>query len=388
MTTSMILPQITQAMLGTSPLGAQLSMALAVTRTASPMKVVEALHVARRFAERHDFYLPTPNDLKAPDAFAEFEGATVPYFKRRMRPIFDKGIRTIAEGKEVYEGFKAQGLAKINLPDVAMEGLLTFDSTARLLESVDEDLGMLIDALPPNNPAVNPYFTRSSILKRGTFVGVLLAGGLILYGNAVAVVSASAGIAAAVEVVTYLRGKNARLDQIVANREQAAHVDDLKDAHLRVMMNCARLSDVRDRIPGELPHPGPISVEMRKAMVRERIGARRGSFDIVTDAEVLIPFIGMQMKYLAVEFSDGSREVRVVSPNIMHPFLKLEDEEVLGAGWLLYNADGPGGRSLRLDGKNQTFETSPERLAIVADILREVLGPGTDIALVESVFHL
>ncbi len=244
MNTSMILPQPTQAVFSTLTLGAQLSMALSIARVDNPIRMAEAIPVAQQFAERHDFYLPAPKDIEAPDAFGEFGGATVPHFKRRMRPIFDRGLRKIAEDEEVYEAFKAQGLAGTNLPDVAMEGFLTFDLTARLLESVDEELGMLIDALPPHSPAVNPYFTRSYILKRGVFVGVLLAGGLILHGNSVAVVGVSTGIAAAVEAVTYLRGRSAKLNQIVANREQAAHADDLKDAHLRVMMNRARLRDV------------------------------------------------------------------------------------------------------------------------------------------------
>ena len=250
MAASMILSQPTQAVFNTLTLGAQLPMALGIVRVDNPIRMAKAIPMAQQFAERYDFGFSAPRNLDAPGTFEEFEEMTVPYFKRRMRPIFDREIRKIAEGEEVYEGFKVQGLAGMNLPDVAMEGFLTFDLTARLLKSVDEELELLIDALPPpHSPAVNPYFTRPSILKRGAFVGALLAGGLILHGNAVAIGGVSAGIAAVVELVTYLRGRSARLNQIVANREQAAYADDLKDTHLRVMMNRARLSDARGRIP-------------------------------------------------------------------------------------------------------------------------------------------
>jgi len=401
MTTSMILPQPNPTLLRTAPLGPRMHMACTVTAATDVVQAAEALPVAEFFAEKHGFHLPRPRDLNAPDAFSQYSRETVPYFRNRMRPYFTEQVLDIAQGPAPYDVARGVELARIDVGDIALGGLLTFDAANKLLASVEADLQERLGSRPARQDAVNPSFRGRSIAGRLAFMGAVVAGGLLIDGNIWVKMGIAVGALLIVEAMSYHFGARSKMRQIAANRDSAAQIDEMKNTLQQVKVSSDRLERMRDRIPEDAPHPGPVSPQMRSAMIKEKIGDRRGDVDIIDSEGDLLNRVGVHLKYMALELPDGSKEMRVISPNLIHPVLRLDGEGIVGAGYLLYEVLDGGRRRLRIDGNSTSFPTERDSIELasprdeasvggvsaVKGILEGIVAESTEVVIVGNIYR-
>jgi hypothetical protein len=388
------------AIISGSTIGAQMALSLNVLNAQTSEQIEDALQVAREIADEHNFYLPEP-DLTNGYAVDEYREMTVPYFTHQMRPIFNEAVECVADCREVAGGVVTEGIVLPLLPDIVRSGLVTFEAADGLLGSLEKELLTGMDALPTALSSENPHFKVPSMIGRFVANISVLGAGLLVFENNWLAVWVMLGAAPAIEVASYFGGRRVRFLRIEANRERAAALDSYRNSLENLKTLRARMTEIRDHIPDEVAPPKPTTPALRKALLRVKQGERNGWIDIVTGLPSLDAHAESTIKYFAAEMAEGrGSEIRILSPNLIHPLAYIAGDKLIGAGYLAYRRDGIDRPRLVIDGNSTTYptqedsvkDTIPSMLAkkrglrAVKEALEEALGDGVDVKIVNNVY--
>jgi len=403
MCSALAIPQLfSQAAIASgSTAGSQMAMALKVIGAVTEFEIGQVLPIARELAAEHDFFLPEP-DFTNESALDEYRTMTVPYFIYQMRPALNGIMMRVGDYRRLADGITAEGITLGLLPDIALAGLITYRTADDLLERLERELESGMEGLPSTLSSNNPYFTVPSVMVRMLANMGLLGGGLILFENSWLALGVMLGAVPAIEAVSYFHGKKVMSSRIEINKQRAAALNCYRNSLEDLRALRARMNEIRDEVPAEVVLPEPTTLAMRKAILRVKLGERHGWVDIVSGLPTLEAHADLAVKYYAAETAEGrGRETRILSPNLIHPLGYLEGDKLIGAGYLVYRAGGRDRPLITIDGNSRTHpthensvkDTVPSMLAekrglvAVKDLLREVVGEGVDIEIVNNVYR-